>query len=313
MKTKFIRINNITEIDTAGATVYDMNNRYIDPNGNMYGLKYNRESRRIEIIRILRTPANASSYYDQQMVENKKTKKEEQYKETTPAPILPDEKQETAEEHAVETEAEKGDIEEAEKEEVIPGTQPTEENFAPTDFINQTMKTMTIHRDRLNAIITNLNNSDLVSKKKGPDSSNLANIFRNIDIDGIQRIDKIINTHKELINYPRSITFYSAKLDPEGKTIIESMGDDAQRMEYITNFEMLQSIRHLYRTLITILDEFTESLGNISPDDMKTISAMDKQSITDALTTMVTTDSEIKKIITGLSTLENYIKDASRY
>jgi hypothetical protein len=49
MKTKFIKIKNMGEIDPSKITIYDLNNRYIDAVGNMYGLKYNREQKKVEI------------------------------------------------------------------------------------------------------------------------------------------------------------------------------------------------------------------------------------------------------------------------
>jgi hypothetical protein len=42
MKKKIIRINDISEIDTSKISVYDLNNRYVDPKGNLFGLKYDR-------------------------------------------------------------------------------------------------------------------------------------------------------------------------------------------------------------------------------------------------------------------------------
>jgi hypothetical protein len=48
MKKRIIRVTDIAEVDTSKISVYDLNNRYVDPLGNMFGLKYNRELRRVE-------------------------------------------------------------------------------------------------------------------------------------------------------------------------------------------------------------------------------------------------------------------------
>jgi len=54
MKQRIIKINDISEIDTSKISVYDLNNRYIDKNGSMFSLKYNRGERKVEIIKIVR-------------------------------------------------------------------------------------------------------------------------------------------------------------------------------------------------------------------------------------------------------------------
>jgi len=55
MKTKFIRIDDVSEIDTSKIGIFDMANRYIDKYGNMYGLRYNRDVKKIEVVKIMRT------------------------------------------------------------------------------------------------------------------------------------------------------------------------------------------------------------------------------------------------------------------
>ena len=42
MKNVIIRINDISDIDTSKISVYDLNNRYVDTHGTMYGLRYNK-------------------------------------------------------------------------------------------------------------------------------------------------------------------------------------------------------------------------------------------------------------------------------
>ena len=55
MNTQFVYIDSISKLDPSKATVYDLNKRYIDGDGNMFGLKYNRDTKKIEVIRLLRT------------------------------------------------------------------------------------------------------------------------------------------------------------------------------------------------------------------------------------------------------------------
>ncbi|HXK65620.1 MAG TPA: hypothetical protein PK348_05090, partial [Spirochaetota bacterium] len=63
MKTRFIRIDDISQIDTSKISTFDLANRYIDKYGNMYGLRYNRAQKKVEIVKIMRTPKKHASYY----------------------------------------------------------------------------------------------------------------------------------------------------------------------------------------------------------------------------------------------------------
>ena len=73
MQTQFVYIDDITKIDSSKATVYDLNKRYIDSEGNMYGLKYNRESKKIEVIRLLRTSMQHAQMVAKRMKEKMKS------------------------------------------------------------------------------------------------------------------------------------------------------------------------------------------------------------------------------------------------
>jgi len=72
MKNVIIRINDISDIDTSKVSVYDLNNRYLDSHGTMYGLKYNKSLRKIEVIKIVRTHEKNAASYQQQIMQKKR-------------------------------------------------------------------------------------------------------------------------------------------------------------------------------------------------------------------------------------------------
>ena len=51
--SRIIRVASVEDIDLTKVSVYDLNNRYVDSQGNMYGLKYNRSDKKIEVIKML--------------------------------------------------------------------------------------------------------------------------------------------------------------------------------------------------------------------------------------------------------------------
>jgi hypothetical protein len=291
MKTKFIKIKDISEIDPSKATVYDLNNRYIDSKGKMYSLKYNRHKRKIEIIRIIRTPANSAPFYEQKLQENKKLNKNAKSEFKTSTDYL--------------NESEEGTAEGAE--EII-----DEIAFDADAFITETLELMLTHKERLNGIIMNINNSPLVSGSS-EETKDLQNLFRNIDIDGIQRIDKVLNLHKEMISYPRSINYYLSKLDNKDKKFAESLSTEKEQIKYVFLNEMYHSIKNLYRTLKKIINEVYFIIKDIDTNELSNLTHLDKQNIDDAKTSIDNTIGEINNVLNKIDILEEFLSDAENF
>lgn len=291
MKTKFIKIKDISEIDPSKATVYDLNNRYIDSKGKMYSLKYNRHKRKIEIIRIIRTPANSAPFYEQKIQENRKTLKNAKSQFHTSYDYLDESAEETVE-----------SVEES----------IDEITFDPDEFITETLELMLTHKERLNGIIMNINNSPLVLGSS-EETKDLQNIFRNIDIDGIQRIEKVLNLHKEMASYPRSINYYLSRLDNKDKKFAESISTEKQQMKYAFLNEMYHSINNLYRTLRKIINDVHLIIRDVDTNEISSLTHLDKQNIEDAKTSIDNTIVEIKDILNKTSILEAYLSDAENF
>ena len=291
MKTKFIKIKDISEIDPSKATVYDLNNRYIDSQGKMYSLKYNRHKRKIEIIRIIRTPANSAPFYEQKIQENKKTLKNTKSQFHTSYDYVDE-----SDEESLESVDESID----------------EITFDPDEFITETLELMLTHKERLNGIIMNINNSPLVLGS-GEETKDLQNTFRNMDIDGIQRIEKVLTQHKEMTSYPRSINYYLSRLDNKDKKFAESISTEKQQMKYVFLNEMYHSINNLYRTLRKIINDVHLIIRDVDTNEISSFTHLDKQNIEDAKTSIDNTIFEIKDILNKTSMLEAYLSDADNF
>ena len=163
MKTLFIQIDDPSQIDTAKTTVYDLNKRYIDHAGNMYGLRYNRALKKIEVIKIMRTTAKNESYFTQKMIQQKKVR--------------------TAAEQE-----EDGHPAEEEEEQYEPAAAASSDGAIsdPAAFREELFTLMLTHKERLNAIVKNIYNSKLVPRENRDATARLDELFRNIDIDCAQ-------------------------------------------------------------------------------------------------------------------------------
>ena len=295
MKTRFIKINDISNINTSKISVHDLNNRYLDSTGNMYGLKYNRKTRKIDIIKIIRTPVNSAEYYRQQLRNGKRNKK---ISREAPAVI------ENSDLDIV-TESDDSDDMEAEKS-ITP-------DFDPNVFIEKTSGLMQTHKDRLLGIMMNIKNSRVISEDNRMNANEMTDLFRNIDIDGVQRIDKILTAYKELKNYPRSISYYLSKLDNDSREIIENIDSDTKKLNYISLVEMRNAIRNLYTPLHKTLKDLIFYLESQNPDEMKDLTFSEKQSFHDAQTSAENTIDGIVDILTEVKTLGTYLHDPKNF
>ena len=286
MKTVFIKINDISEINTSKVSVYDLNNRYIDKDGKMYGLKYNRKTRKVSIIRIIRTPVKSSEYFNQ-MLKARRRENAINYK-SQPAT-------ETHEETAVEI------------------TESEEPAFNVDIFINEAVEIMETHKHRVAGIMMNLKNSRVVSERDRSESSQLNDLFRNLEIDGILRIDKALSNYKEIKQYPRSITYYISKLDTKSKDVIDQLEGDDRKMAFIYAFEIFNTVNNLYRTLLKILNDLYSFLDSINPDDARDISGAERQHFNDAKISIENTISEVEGLLTKVKIMEDFINNPEHF
>lgn len=268
MKKRIIRIADISEVDTSKISVYDLNNRYVDPIGNMFGLKYNREFRKIEIIKLERIHTSEMLQYQRKIM------------------MLRDIEQNQTFPNDIQSHPES----ESESEELF---------FEPDVFIESVISDSEIHRERLAAILMNIDLSDVFTRDNKMESTAFDDLSRHIEIDCIQQLDKLESYYRELVNYPRTITYYQAKVDNEGKNLIDSMGGVKKEkvMKFIFFYEMSSTIKRVYGNLKKHTDAINEFITDKNPEDIPGISKHQKQAFIDAKTSITNTISEVDEIL----------------
>ena len=250
----------------------------------MYTLRYNKTTKKIDVVQIMRTHIKDASYFHKKIIQKKISDSHAPAEEITEIQFS-----DQSDDKAV-------------------------HSFDPDLFINKAIELMLTHRDRLKGIMMNIKNSNAVSREDKTTSSELEDIFRNIDIDGIQNFEKAENYQKELINYPRSITYYQAKIDKKGRDIIESLAGHNERiMKFIYIFEMFQTIKTLYRNLKKIINNLNDFIKEIDSDQIKNLNQGEKQSFKDADVSISNTIDEIEDILDDLRRFEDYVYNPSNF
>jgi hypothetical protein len=286
MKTTFIKIDNISEINPSKVSVHDLNNRYIDKEGKMFGLKYNRKTRKVSIIRIIRTPAKSAEYFNQIL---RTQKKEERL-------------------------IQKAGLEKTDNLIITGETDSDNETrFDFSRFITETIELMQTHKARIAGIMMNIKNSRMIPENDKINYTQLNDMFRNLEIDGIGRIDKALTDYKEIKNYPRSLTYYLSKLDSRNRKIVDALDADSRKMNFVLAAEMYYTIKNLYRTFFKILSDFSHFINVISPGGPKDITNAERQYFVDAKISAENTVNEISVLLDNLKRLDEYLNDVNNF
>ncbi len=289
MKTQFIQIQDISEIDTSKTTVYDLNKRYIDRAGNMYGLRYNRVSKKVEVIKVMRTTARNQTYFTQKMIENRKVHHHEMpaeagFGESYDSELI------NHDHYRFHTDGE-SDF----------------SSFEPDTFKQEMFNAITIHKERLSVIMKNVSNARLVNRDQRELSIRMDDLLRNIDIDGIQRIDKIITAYHEMTEYPRSINYYLGKLESRARTRVAAIAVEDNKIKFVMMYEVYQQLKDLFFIVSKNLLSLKDFVSEMRESRYSKLSSMEKQSLADAITTIDNTLSEINSLSERLQTLDEYM------
>lgn len=284
MKTQFIKINNISEINTSKISVRDLSNRYIDKNGKMYGLKYDRKARKVSIIQIIRTPSRSAEYFNQLLINGKREERKQNKQNLNDSSGT--------------------NIRENFEAEI---------NFNPDLFINEVITIIQTHQQRLSGIMMNISNSKVISERDRNEFGQLNDIFRNIEIDGMQRIERILAYYRELKHAPRSISYYLSRFDSKSRKIIDEFDSDARKMIYIFMSEMYHAFNTLFRTVVKILADLHYFLNNFNTEDIRDITAAERQYFNDAKVSINNTTTELNSLLERNRQLEKYIEDPANF
>ena len=286
MKKRIIRIKDISQIDTSKASVYDLNNRYIDPLGNIFGLRYNKDGRKVEIVKLERFHSGENRIFQQVMGRHKEGK--------------------ISTDSVAEADSFIGDAAEISGEE--------EPLIEPNVFIEEVISSAETHKERISGLIKNIYDSDVFPKEVKHESAEFDDIVRNLEIDGIQQLEKLETYYRELTNYPRSITYYQAKIDNTGKQFFDKLGNNKERtMRFIFVYEMASNIKRIYTNFkkhVSRLDEFTT---NKNIDEKQHMTKYQKQSFIDARTSINNTIQDIDDILSRNEILISYACNLSNY
>ncbi|MCR9140806.1 MAG: hypothetical protein NXI24_00940 [bacterium] len=295
----FIPINSIADIDPEKISIRDINKRYIDREGNKYATRFNLQSRKVEVVRIVKTRAEAqrvSQQIKKERFEDRRARRRQpegledsesseglDAASDVPAPDLPD--------------PEIPDFDDLESDDLAPsdllgssepaassggGTQSAPDMhsgvFIEQHLIDDIVSHLGRCKEGQQVVINNLKNSRCFEGT----GNELNDLIREIDVDCWQASETAINYYKELYGYPRSVAQYIIRLTPEEKERIEALADDAERMEVIRRLETRRSFEQLYKKIHSMTEGILKLIESVPDETKSQLLAAPRQQLQDA-------------------------------
>ncbi len=282
----FIPINSIADIDPDNISIRDINKRYIDRDGNRYATRFNLQTRRVEVVRIVKTRAEAQRVSQQIKRQRLETRRAERQPVAAPDDLterldVPDEHTDLAPPPTLHTpdfdDLAGGDDPLAPSEPAAAGPSMQDQVFVEQHLIDEIVSHLSRCKERQQVVMNNLKNSRCFDT-----GGELSDLTREIDVDCWQASDNAINYHKELYGYPRSVAQYLIRLTPEERTRVDALPDDAAQMEVIRRLESRRAFEDVYQKVLSTSNRMLEMVQSVPEETAATLMAAQRQQLEDA-------------------------------
>ncbi|MGB4270579.1 MAG: hypothetical protein WBK20_15555, partial [Spirochaetota bacterium] len=165
----------------------------------------------------------------------------------------------------------------------------------------------------LNGIITSIANSNIISDTDKMSWNTMNDYFRNLDMDGIQALEKIGELFAEFNNYPRSIIYYQSKLDTRHRKILDEIPSESSKLRYVKYYEMWYQVKNAYKTIIKLLSDIKFLLEQQHIEEKRSMTPFQKQTYSDAIISIDNTLAEANSILSDCALIEDMISTSKSF
>lgn len=318
-------IQSIHDIDPNKLPMTFVGKKYIDKANNRYTVQYNKELRKMEIVRITsRSSGNPSlPKFDHKPTgktleeieasiqpgkSTKPTRSDEEWSlsdidlglSLTSSPIYepsPEPSRANADDPSLN----------ANTMDSTSQTTPTEtpildskwKNKNERDMIESLMKSLEDTKVRINAILINIKSSRIFEITGDPSDNNniIGNLTREFDVEVFQSLDKASNYLKELMAYPRATSYYTAKYERSKKDELARAHEDKDKLHLIIRWEMQEAYSQILKKLKTLVLNLLDILNLKNDTHIKQLQYTNQLMFTDAKNATVFCSQDIEKLI----------------
>ncbi|EMY11904.1 hypothetical protein LEP1GSC043_1574 [Leptospira weilii str. Ecochallenge] len=157
-------------------------------------------------------------------------------------------------------------------------------------------------KERINSVLNNLQNSKIFEITGDPSENKniVGNLNREFDIEFFQKLDRILNYHKELTTYPRSVNYYTAKYESSRKQILQSKNTDGEKLKLVTLWEMQELMFGLVQKLKKMVLNTLNILNMKNDNHIKQLSYNQQQMFRDSRTALLYCSEDISSLLISL-------------
>ncbi len=153
-------------------------------------------------------------------------------------------------------------------------------------------------KDRLLAMVNNFKKSKLFEAYK---TDMVFDIIRSLDGDCRSTVENAINLYKEIMHYPRPISYYISRLNDLRKDMIDSEPDEEKRKEIIRRWELQDTFETTYNHLLKVNTNLLRTLAEIPPEVIKSLPAMQGSYVDNARTSCQLMIEDANRMLTRIS------------
>ncbi|AOP32763.1 hypothetical protein A0128_02075 [Leptospira tipperaryensis] len=171
-----------------------------------------------------------------------------------------------------------------------------------TNIIEKRISDLTKIKERIHSVLNNLQNSKIFEITGDPSENKniIGNLNREFDIEFFQKLDKILNYHKELTTYPRSVNYYTAKYESSRKQLLQSKTLDSEKLKLVTLWEMQEMMLGLIQKLKKMVLNTLNVLNTKNDNHIKQLSYNQQQMFRDSRTALLYCSEDISSLLISL-------------
>ncbi|EMJ94377.1 LIC_10450 family protein [Leptospira alstonii] len=342
-RSEYIEIDSISSVDPNALSLNQLNQKFIDKEGNRFALRFNRNTRRAEFVRItLESPNEAEKHkhvphpihrnrQETKPIPAKKvaslqeimSKTQQEPSVKIPKPDSAQTIQETAiqkntfqkpvKDHhksQEELDLEKMDLNimegSAHKQDLGDSLLKMEygsaSSFVEGNVIEKRISELTKIKERIHSVLNNIQNSKIFEFTGDPSENKniIGNLNREFDLEFFQKLDQILNYHKELTTYPRSVNYYISKYESSRKQILQSKNTDAEKLKLVTLWEMQEMMLSLVQKLKKMVLNALNVLNTKNENHIKLLPYNQQQMFRDSKTALLYCSEDISSLLISL-------------
>ena len=274
---EYLPIDSVDDLDPAKISLQDINKKYIDRNGMRYATRFNLKTRKVEIVRIVKGRQEAEMIRRQVVqhrTEATRTREEAiSYSNDgadlaggTDVPEFGDPALSSQESFAMGGRGPHPDLD-------------ASAVFVERQFIEDCASDFEKVKERLQGIMNFIKNSRHFEAHR---SEPLSEAFRKVDVDGIQRSENAINYYKELMAYPRPVSYYISRMPAEQKAKLDSVEGDDEKMVFVRRWETQTSFRDTYAKILETTEQLLSVLNGVPGEELDQLPHAQHQAFDDA-------------------------------